>query len=283
MAYTRVIDSVVGGWLAASVFIQTRSARGSRVSDTWFALFVAAVAFSMGLIGLIVHAWEPGNEGVDETRDLINRLTGLVATMSALVLGLMIANASNFFNTQKIGLETVSAQVLELDGVLHRYGPEAAPARALLRGILQHTYDDVWGPGSAKEPPSAGELIDRTDKLFVALNTLLEAAPDNRKYRMQKAEDLATAINDQRLRMSLQVNDSLSWPFMTVLVLWICLLFFGFGMVARFNRVGVGGMAVGALSVASAIFLIMELSTPYDGIIMLSSDPIVQTIQALGH
>jgi hypothetical protein len=52
--------------------------------------------------------------------------------------------------------------------------------------------------------------------------------------------------------------------------------------VARFNRVGMSGMAVGAMSVASAIFLIMELSTPYDGIIMLSPDPIVQTIGALG-
>jgi hypothetical protein len=253
-----------------------------RVSAAWFSSLVAVSALAFGLIGLIVHAWEPGNEGVEETRDLINRLTGLVATMSALVLGLLIANASNFFNTQKIGLETVSAQVLELDGVLRRYGPEAAPARELLKGILQSTYNDVWGAAAANTPPSAEQLVGRTDKLFVALNTLFEAAPDNRKYRMEKAEGLATSINDQRLRMSLQVNDSLSWPFMTVLILWICLLFFGFGMVARLNRVGVGGMAVGALSVASAIFLIMELSTPYDGLIMLSPAPIVQTIGALG-
>ena len=198
-----------------------------------FSTLVLAAAFAAGLIGLTIHALHPGREGVDETRDLINRLTGLVATMSALVLGLLIANASNFFNTQKIGLETVSAQVLELDGVLRRYGPEAAPARSLLRDILVSSYDDVWNPGSINVAPRAERVVGRTDKLFVELNTLIEAAPDNRKYRVQKAEDLAASINDERLRMSLQVNDSLSWPFMTILVLWICLLFFGFGMVAR--------------------------------------------------
>jgi hypothetical protein len=243
---------------------------------------VAALAFAAGLIGLIIHALQPGHEGVDETRDLINRLTGLVATMSALVLGLLIANASSFFNAQKIGLETVSAQVLELDGVLRRYGAEAEPARFLLKDILRSTYDDVWEPAGTSAPPDAGQIVGRTNGLFVALNTLLETAPDSRKYRVQKAEELASAINDQRLRMSLQVNDSMSSPFMTILVLWISLLFFGFGMVARFNRIGVCGMAVGALSVASAIFLIMELSTPYDGLIMLSPAPILQTIAALG-
>lgn len=252
------------------------------MSSVWFSSLVAVCAFATGLIGLIVHAWQPGNEGVEETRDLVNRLTGLIATMSALVLGLLIANASSFFNTQKISLETVSAQVLELDGVLKRYGPDAAPARGMLKDILTSSYQDVWSDAANGGAPSTEKIAGRMDKLFISLNALLEAAPDSRKYRIAKAEDLASAINDQRLRMSLQVNDSLSWPFMTVLVLWISLLFFGFGMVARFNRVGVGGMAVGAVSVASAIFLIIELSTPYDGVIMLSPAPILATISALG-
>ena len=94
------------------------------------AFFVAALLFVSGIGGLAYQAWgDLGGEAVSETRDLINRLTGLVATMSALVLGLLIAGANSFHNSQKAGLETVSARSLELDGVLRRYGPDAQPAR----------------------------------------------------------------------------------------------------------------------------------------------------------
>jgi uncharacterized membrane protein len=69
---------------------------------------------------------------------------------------------------------------------------------------------------------------------------------------------------------------------MTILISWACLLFFGFGMLARSNRASVAGLAVGAISVASAIFLIVELSDPYSGVFRLSPAPVLQTIEAIG-
>ena len=89
-------------------------------------------------------------------------------------------------------------------------------------------------------------------------------------------------INNQRLLISLQLNNSISWPFMTIMVAWACVLFFGFGMLARVNRASVVGLAVGAISVASAIFLIVELSAPYSGLLRLSPTPVLLTIEALG-
>ena len=100
------------------------------MSQDLFAVVVAALVFLSGIGGLVYQTWDPRNEEVNETRDLINRLTGLVATLSTLVLGLLIASANTFYNSQKTGLETVSARVLALDGVLRRYGPDAKrPAR----------------------------------------------------------------------------------------------------------------------------------------------------------
>ena len=109
-----------------------------------FAVGVAILVFLSGIAGLVYQAWDPKNEGVNETRDLINRLTGLVATLSALVLGLLIASANGFYNSQKTGLETVSARVLALDGVLRRYGPETQPARATLKELITGSYTHVW-------------------------------------------------------------------------------------------------------------------------------------------
>jgi hypothetical protein len=202
--------------------------------------------------------------------------------MSALVLGLLVASANSFYNTQKASLEMVSARVLELDGVLRRYGADAQPARDLLKDLVTGSYERVWeGDNGTLRMPTV-QAIARADSLFLTLNVLREAAPDSRKYLMAKAGDLATSINDQRLQMSLQLNNSISWPFMTILIAWASLLFFGFGMLARVNRASVVGLAVGAVSVASAIFLIVELSSPYSGLLRLSPSPVLETIEALG-
>jgi hypothetical protein len=110
------------------------------MSQDLFAVVVAVLVFLSGIGGLVYQTWDPRNEEVNETRDLINRLTGLVATLSALVLGLLIASANNFYNAQKTGLETVSARVIALDGVLRRYGPDAKPARDTLKELITGSY-----------------------------------------------------------------------------------------------------------------------------------------------
>jgi hypothetical protein len=148
--------------------------------------------------------------------------------------------------------------------------------------LVTGSYERVWeGDNGTLRMPTV-QAIARADSLFLTLNVLREAAPDSRKYLMAKAGDLATSINDQRLQMSLQLNNSISWPFMTILIAWASLLFFGFGILARVNRASVVGLAVGAVSVASAIFLIVELNSPYSGLLRLSPSPVLETIEALG-
>jgi hypothetical protein len=254
------------------------------MSPDLFALLVAVVVFVSGLAGLAYHTWQPVDEKLNETRDLINRVTGLIATLAALVLGLLIASASSFYNNQKTSLELVSARVLALDGVLRRYGPDGNLARDQLKDLITSSYERVWGSSQgALAVPTVEQTNERMERLFLTLNALREAAPEARKYLLAKAGDLATSINDQRLQMSLQLNTALSWPFMTVLVSWACLLFFGFGMLAKLNRTNVVGLAVGAASVGSAIFLIVELNKPYSGLLTLSPEPILETMAALDH
>jgi hypothetical protein len=252
--------------------------------DILLPILVLILVFASGLAGLAYHTWNPGPEGGSETRDLINRLTGLVATLSALVLGLLIASTNTFYNTQKAELQTISVKVLELDGVLRRYGPDADPVRGILKDIVRSSYDGLWQADSATPTmPLIEQAVERMDSLFVALNALRESAPASHQYLLATAAGFAGSINDQRLQMALQLNDSLSWPFMTILVSWACLLFFGFGLLARVNGAGVAALGVGAVSVASAIFLIVELSTPYSGMLRLSPAPVLQTLEVLNR
>jgi hypothetical protein len=103
----------------------------------------------------------------------------------------------------------------------------------MLKELITNSYERVWEGDSTLTMPTVEQAVARMDGLFLALNALCEAAPESRRYLMVKAGDLATSINNQRLQISLQLNNSISWPFMTILISWASLLFFGFGMLAR--------------------------------------------------
>jgi hypothetical protein len=105
---------------------------------------------------------------------------------------------------------------------------------------------------------------------------------DAQKSLQSKAADLIASIQDLRLGTRLQIDNSVTWPFLSILVSWTALLFFGFGLLARLNAAAVFTLAIGALSVASAIFLILELDAPYSGILRLPPTPILEAIDALG-
>jgi hypothetical protein len=105
-----------------------------------------------------------------------------MAGWTALVLGQLIASANNCHNSQKAGLETVSARVLELDGVRRRYGPDTQPARNMLKELITSSYEGVWqGDSGTLTMPTVKQAVERMDKLFLTLNALREAAPDSRK------------------------------------------------------------------------------------------------------
>ncbi len=217
----------------------------------------------------------------DDTRDLINRVTGLVGTMTAIVLGLLIASANSFYNTQLSNLEVTAAGFLQLDGVLRRYGPDATPVRAQLKAAAIRTYDDDWGTGS-ETPPTIADSNADIDAFFASLDSL-KPGTDAEKSRFSRATGIAASIGDQRLLTTLQVANSISWPFLTILVSWTSLLFFGFGITVRRTGTAIATLAVGAFAVASAVFLIVELSKPYSGLLRLPPTALVQAIDALGH
>ena len=115
------------------------------------AFIAALLTFGGGMVGLLYDKLLPEHQVSDETRALINRVTGLVATMAALVLGLLIASANTFYNSQKGDLEILSGRVVELDSMLREYGPDAQPVRELLKATVTRVYQNTWKPPRAAE------------------------------------------------------------------------------------------------------------------------------------
>ena len=115
------------------------------------AFIAALLTFGGGMVGLLYDKLLPEHQVSDETRALINRVTGLVATMAALVLGLLIASANTFYNSQKSDLEILSGRVVELDSMLREYGPDAQPIRELLKTTVTRVYQNTWNTPRAAE------------------------------------------------------------------------------------------------------------------------------------
>jgi hypothetical protein len=206
---------------------------------------------------------------------------GLIATMSALVLSLLISSANSTYDTQVVELQQMSADLAQLDRMLVLYGPEAQDIRAGLRQAVIAAHQRVWPPDDS-QPVNLDPALGRaqTDMFFAMLDNL--APKTAAQSRAQDAAwQLAASVIKMRTLMYEQISRSISWPLLVVLIFWVSVLFLGFGLFARFHATLIVTLLVGAISVAGAIFLILELNNPYTGLIRLSDAPIRSALASM--
>ena len=244
-------------------------------------LIVLACVFGGALLGIFLHAVLPPHHLSSESKDIIKLGMGLVGTMAALVLGLLVASAKGSFDTQAAELTQLAANISLLDRVLAHYGPETKEIRDFLRNSVARVVDQVWpkdGPSAAPAPPQAagGEILyDKIQGL----------SPKNDSQRSLQSQALSIAMDSGKLRqlMFAQATAAVSIPLLVVLVLWLTVIFMSFGLFAPFNATVVSSLFVSALSVSGAIFLLLEMYTPYSGVIAISSAPLQATLAQLGQ
>ena len=234
------------------------------------AFFVAA--FVSTLAGLAFRTYLAEWLRLEQARDMVGGVTGLVVTLVALVLGLLIWTAFGVFSTQKTELQVLAANALEFNQETREYGPEAAHARALMRADLDWAHKQFWGDEQTKAAALAAS-IRTMDNLSVALDHL-EPATEAQKSLLADAKRNYSAIWQSRILMSLQGVDAVSWPVLYVVSVWTCIAFFLTGLNSKSGYATIAVAALGSFCVASAMVLILELSQPYSSGIRVSSDGI---------
>jgi hypothetical protein len=247
------------------------------MSATIISLIVFACVFGGALLGIFLHAVLPQHHLSSESKDIVKLGMGLVGTMAALVLGLLVASAKGSYDTQSAELTQMSANIALLDRVLAVYGPETKEARALLRGAVARILDQMWSSASLSVPTAAGGEI-----LYEKIQGL---SPKNDTQRSLQGQALSMAVDLGKTRwlMYEQATTSVSMLLVVVLVCWLTAIFISFGLFAPFNGTVVASLFVSALSVSGAIFLILEMYTPYAGVIQLSSAPLRAALAHLGQ
>jgi hypothetical protein len=216
-------------------------------------LMVFASIFGGALLGIFLHSSLPQHHLGADSKDIVKLGMGLVATMSALVLGLLVASAKGSYDTQSTELTRLSANIALLDRVLARYGQETKEPRELLRGFAARILNQMWSEDGALKPPTAagGEII---------YDKVAGLSPKNDMERSLQGHALSITMDVGKARwlMYAQAAASVSTPLLVVLVLWLTVIFMSFGLFAPFNVTVVSSLLISSLSVAGAIFLILE-------------------------
>ena len=248
------------------------------MSSLAIASIVFVCSFGSAALGMLLHVKLPERHLDANTREVVNLVMGLIGTIAALVLSLLIASASTSFDRQRDQLKSLSAGIILLDRTLVFYGPEAQGVRDDIRDAFRDVHQRIWSPDGVRPENIIAPQI-RT-QLRSGIEKLIRLAPqsDDEKIIKSQAVQALMDIAKTRLLMFEEIGNSISWPFMVVLVFWISMLFLGFGLFARYNITVVVAHLVGAICVSGAIFLIVELNDPYNGLMRISGQPLLDAV-----
>lgn len=243
---------------------------------------VFACVFGGALLGMFLRNFLPEHHLNADSKDVVKLGMALIATMSALLLGLLIASAKGSYDAQSGEVTQISANIIQLDRILARYGPETKGVRDVLRRTVL-SLDRNWSEGTSRS-----EKLDSAETRAGGASfyeKIQELAPRNDFQRSLQGQALQIALDLGRARSLLleQAGSSIPTPFLVVIVFWLAVIFTSFGLFAPYNATVIATLFVCALSVSGAIFLILELDSPFAGLMQISDIPLRNAIAHLGQ
>jgi len=222
----------------------------------------------------------PDHHVSPESKESVRIGMGSVATMAALLLGLLVASTKQSFDTKNTEVGQFSAKLISLDQMLANFGPETAEIRTLLRRSLETGINRVWSEGDT-EQSSTARAGSWTRELPVAIQKLSPRDDAQTAFKSQ-AFQLAGDLGEMRWLLFEQSEPSFSPPLLVMMVFWLTLTFVSVGLFSPTNATAIGAQMLAALAVSGAIFLLLELDRPFSGFVQISKEPVLNALQVLG-
>jgi hypothetical protein len=252
------------------------------MNSIWISVIIFVCVFGGSLLGLAIRTVLPGHHLNGDAKEAVKLGAGLVATLTALVLGLLISTSKSSFDATSTMLTQSSAKILTLDRTLASYGPETREVRDFLQRFLRARIAKVWPEVKRKLPAAdtSGKLVDM-EEIQVAVRNLTPTS-DLQRSLQARAIQLSDDLSELRWLIFEQLQTTLPPIFLGMLLFWSTILFACFGLLAPRNGTVIAVFLVCAISVAGAIFLILEMGKPFKGAMKISSAPMVKTLGRLG-
>ena len=251
------------------------------MNSTTVGLLVFVCTFGASLLAIAVRRQIPAHHMEGDSKDVVKLVLGLIATLTALVLGLLISSGYSTYQAQQTEVQQLGVHLFQVDRTLAQFGPETHEQRDELRKMLTGIVLRVW-PTEGAATPAPGPLQKEGENLFGGIVAL---TPKSELQRLAQSRvlQLLENIGETRQIMIQQSQAELSRPILIALLSWVTALFVGFGLLARFNATVITALFIGSLSIAGAFFLIVEMSQPYRGWVQISSAPLRAVLAQMGQ
>jgi hypothetical protein len=237
-------------------------------------LIAFAIIFAGSFLGMFIRSRLPGQHLTGDTKDVVRLGTGLIGTLAALVLGLLISSANGTYETQSTQVKQLTSGIVLLDRTLALYGRETDALRSLLRESVVTLANQIWHEKTS-ESRKIKPFVENASVASLYEN-ILKLSPQNEAQRLIQTRAIE-AINEMgktRLLLFDEAGGSIPMPFLIVLVFWLTIIFASFSLFADMNVVTITALCIFALSASASLFLILELSQPFTGLMVIPSDPL---------
>ena len=262
------------------------------MSDLLSSVLVFVLLAGSGALGHLTLGRLPETHRSRETVEFTRLIAGMLVTFTALVLGLLTASVNTSFEKAGTDVQAYASDIIRLTSALNSYGSATAPIRADLRAYTAAAIATTWpgslpGPRAASAPDAEpgiglesialGALLHRIEANIRALDPAGPTQAEIRALCLARFE----ALLDQRWMLIGDANNTITMPFYRMMVFWLCVVFASFGMSAPRNGVAAVFILLVALSVAGAVYVILELDDPLDGLVEVSDQPLRNALDHL--
>jgi hypothetical protein len=251
------------------------------VSPLAIAWVVFACVFGGALLGLFLRPALPEHHLSTDSKDVVKLAIALIATMSALVLSLLIASAKSSYDTRSSEFAQMSADIILLDRALAHYGPETKEIRSLLRHSVTAMLDRM-AAADGERTTRLGPWGANAEVLYHEIQELLPQSEAQRSLQGQSLR-MIMDLGHTRWLLFAQPSSTIAIPFLVILVFWLTIIFTSFGLFAPRNVTVIVTFVVCALSVSGAIFLILQLGRSFEGLLQISNAPLREALAHLGQ
>lgn len=242
-------------------------------------LIAFAALFGGAMFGMFLHSWLPPSHLNEDSKRIVNLGAGVIGTMAALVLGLLVASAKGNYDTQNNEVLDASAKLAVLDRVLAQYGSGSKPTRERLRQVVGQAVDRLWPRdrhGSVGiESQGANDLL--------SMIQALPAPNDAQRNLKGQAFSIGVSLMQTRWLVYAQQANSASALLVGIVVFWLTINFISFGLFAPRNATVIVTLLLCAVAVSGAIFLMLEMYQPFGGLIQISSAPLRNVVAQIGR
>ncbi len=251
------------------------------VSEISTAALVCLAILAGALIGASLRRVLPSEHMSEQSRNIVNIAIGLIATLSAIVLGLLVASAKGAFDARNDEIKQSAARLVLLDRTLRQYGRETNDIRALLQELTQRRIDHTWDKAQPREHMRIVTEDATSSELIRERLWLLTPSNEAQRWLHARALTLTAEIEHGRWLLVEGDQSSIPRPFLVILASWIAVIFACLGLFAPRNPTVYGVLFICAVSVSTAVLMILEMDQPFEGFLQVPSTPLVSAVEEM--